>query len=149
MKYLLILLLAFPCFALEDEDDGVGRIKNGFKLTKYLSFQRIPDGQTTDENESVLHSIELPDPSALMVKVTCEARKSDNSKIEGFEKAVLVSRAGGGAVIQGSIANMFSQPASDYNMTYGVNGNNLEVKVTGAAAETVTWRCVKCVQELQ
>ena len=138
-------LLLFICsLALAD-----GYTQNGFAPIDSLEYGKIPDAQTTDATETVIYTMAMPDPATWLVKATCEARKSDGTKREGFVKATIAYRSGGSATLEGSIVNMFAQPGTSYSMTYGVSGNDLQVKVTGAASETVDWRCSYCNQKLE
>ncbi len=143
MKFLLLAFI-FSLPAL-----GVGYTRMGFSPTPNFEFMKVPDSQTTDATETVIHSMTLPDPATWIVKVSCEARKSDGSKREGFIKTALVYRSGGGAVIEGSVVNAFVQSGLDYDMTIGVSSNDFEIKVTGAASDTVDWRCVMEQQKLE
>jgi len=143
----MIKFLLFACLSMNAF--GVGQLWNGFALTEHLSFEKLPDVQTTDATETVMHSIALPDPSTYLVRANCEARKSDGTKREGFIKTVLAYRSGGAAAIEGSIVNDFSQSGTSYAMTYAVSGNDLQVKVTGAASETVDFRCAIQTQKLE
>jgi len=144
MKILVLaLFFSFSSFATR------GFTPDGFMITKDLLFERIADVVTTDATETVIHTKTMPDPSAWMVDVSCEARKSDGTKREGFKKGVLVYRDGGAAVIEGNIVNMFTQPGLDYSMTFGVSGNDFQVKVTGAVGDNVTWRCAFCKLKLE
>ncbi len=114
----------------------------GFSPLDHLFFGKIDDVQTTDATVTVAHALTLPDPATYILTTTCEARKSDGTKREGFKKSVLVYRSGGGAVIEGNTVNNFSQPGLDYDISYGVSSNDVQIKVTGGVAETVDWRCV-------
>lgn len=140
----LILLLLMSSLALAD-----GYTKDGFAPIDSLEFGKIADAQTTDATETVVSAMTMPDPATWLMKVTCEARKSDGTKREGFVKSALVFRSGGGATIEGDVVNNFTQSGVSYAVTIGVSSNDLQVKVTGAASETVDWRCSFTKQSLE
>ena len=142
MKLFIALLFCVHSF-------GVGYTSSGFSPLESLEFDKVPDAQTTDATETTIHTIILPDPATYLIKTTCEARKTDGTKREAYEKTVLVYRSGAGAVIEGSIVVGFSQAGGTYSFTYGVSGNDLQIKVTGVAAETVDWRCALINQKLE
>lgn len=137
----IVLLLAMICLPAIANNVGYTADGTGFMPTDSLEFGKIQDLQTTDATETVAHTKTMPDPATWMVDVTCEARKTDGTKREAFKKSVLIYRSGGAAAIAGSIVNNFSQPGVTYSMTFGVSSNDFQVKVTGAASETVDWRC--------
>lgn len=136
--FLLLILLSINSFGAQPT---VGYTESGFMPIETLEFGKIDDLQTTDATETVIHSKTMPDPSTWMVEVTCEARKSDGTKREAFNKSVLVYRSGAGAIIAGNVVNSFSQPGLTYGVAFGVSTNDFQVKVTGATSETVDWRC--------
>lgn len=144
MRHLnLILIASFFLLGLK----GYG--PKSFAPVDHLLFKQLDDIQTTDATQTVAGTITLNDPSTHIVMLTCEGRKSDGTKREGFRKSVLAYRSGGTATIEGNIVNMFTQPGTSYDITFGVSGNDLQFLVTGAASETVDWRCVYCTQVLE
>jgi hypothetical protein len=154
MRNLILMLIAVPLIAAPQDpittpESNIGFSNGSFAPISSMVFSEIPDIQTTDATETTIHNITMPDPSTYLVKTACEARKSDGTKREAYEKMVLVYRSGGGANIEGSIVTGFSQAGGTYSFTYGVSGNDLEIKVTGAASETVDWRCTVCNQKLE
>jgi hypothetical protein len=144
MKYLIVLIVSTRLFA-----DGLGYTGTGFAPTENFEYSGVSSIQTTDATQTVIHNRAMPDNSAWMIQVGCQGKKTDNSKREGFKKAALLYRAGGGAAVEGNIVNFFEQPAVTYDMTVGVNGNSFEILVTGAASETVAWTCTYCLQKLE
>jgi hypothetical protein len=67
---------------------------------------------------------------------------------ETFKKCASVSRASGTAAINGNVVNMFEQPTPTYAMTIDVSGDAYRVRITGAAADTVSWECIERLEKI-
>ena len=100
--------------------------------------------QTEDEIEIVAYSEILPDEQSWIVRITCQALKSDGAKRSSFEEEVSIFRTGAGnATIAGSITVIHEQAGSPYSIDIGVNSTAYEVLVTGLSSEDVSWDCVR------
>ena len=100
--------------------------------------------QTTDATETVAFSEVLPDEQSWVVRIACQALKTDGAKRSSFENEVSVFRTGAGnATIAGSVTVIHEQAGTPYALDVGVNSSAYEVLVTGLASEDVDWGCIR------
>lgn len=99
--------------------------------------------KTTDATTTTLAFITLADGRAYHITARVVARKSDGTDRAFYWRAVLAFRQGGGAAIQGGIvvnlATVESAGAAGWNFTLDASGNDVRLRVTGAAGTTVYW----------
>lgn len=102
-----------------------------------------PTVQTTDATQTTLYSETLADESAYMVRAYVTGKKNDSTDRAVYGKVACVYRdAGGGATIQGSVGDIFTDIESNasWDVTVTVNTNDVRVSVTGVAATTIDWK---------
>lgn len=105
--------------------------------------------QTTDATETTLWSKTLDDNKAYLLEVRIAARQTDNTNRAAYIRRALIYRAGGGATIQGSVSDELTiESDSNWNATIDVSGNDVRVRVTGAAGTTIDWQCDVWWQEV-
>lgn len=100
---------------------------------------------TSDATQSTLGTITLLDSNVYFIEAHVSGVQSDDTDHGGYHISCLAYRAGGGAVIEGSVGNV--APAVESNAaldcTFTVSGNNVLLSVTGIAAETWRWTATK------
>jgi len=105
--------------------------------------------QTTDDVETTLWSKTLDDNKAYLLEVRIAARQADGANRAAYIRRVLVYRAGGDATIQGSVLDELTvESDSSWNATIDTSGNDVRVRVTGAASTTINWACDVWWQEV-
>jgi len=135
------LLFCLPAFG------ALGHVDGGFAQTEFTFEKSYPSIVTTDATQTVVFTHELPaDGDTWKVTVTCHGSGTDD---ELFDKSVSVERTSGTAAQQGSIVNNFLQPSVNYDMTFDYSGASYRTLVTGAASDTVTWRCIESLRKFQ
>jgi hypothetical protein len=98
----------------------------------------------------VIASIPILDDSAMLIEATAVARRTDAADRAGYSrKAIVYREAGGAATLQGTIDTPLTRESNtQWNVTIGVNGNNAEIRVRGAAASTVNWNVCWVLSEV-
>ena len=118
------------------------------QFTEFYKILQPEPVQTTDATETTFYSETIEDNSVEHVTVTCNGVKSDKSKRETLVEQAVIYRAGGSATVEGSVVVTFDQSTAGYDMDIDVSGNDWRVRVTGAALETVDWKCMIEVRNL-
>lgn len=113
----------------------------GGRLDRSWSQEKRTVLTTTDGITTTLVTVTLDDDAIYVFDLYVIARRTDSSKQAVFHRKVAVFReAGGSATIIGTILTPLTRPVStNYTATFDVTGNDLRVRVTGQAAETVNW----------
>lgn len=126
-------------------DDPIKSIVSQVEIDWFNLFHvRSKQATTTTANATpaVLHSYALPDTKTTDVSVIVTAGSGSNGMTFGLSGAW---RRNGGAPIE------IRPPTVDRSDTTGptwtavlaLNGNNVEVQITGQAATTIAWECVR------
>lgn len=98
--------------------------------------------QTTDGNTATLFSVTVPDGSVLRFKFDVVARKQHATENKSYWNFLFgaVRRNNGSIVFVGTVVSMEDDEGTPgYIATVDVSGNDLRIRVTGAAAENVNW----------
>lgn len=99
-----------------------------------------PETTTTDATVTTAWAFTLTDNTTYTVyaRVTADSSGADSA---GYIRAVTVKRAGAGAVIVGAVTNVHTaEDVAGWDCTFDVSGNDVRLRVTGAAATTITWQ---------
>jgi hypothetical protein len=94
---------------------------------------------TTDDTQTAIWSVTTSTYESYLVEVDVVCR--NNSYEGGFRKIALVYRRGSGPAIRGSVASVFDEDndSGALDATIAINSNDIEVQVTGVAAQTINW----------
>lgn len=127
------------------DNQSTGHETRDFPLTilpKKTDFRHTFDYQTTGGSYTNAAFFDMFDNSAFRMRITVVGKQSDASNRNAYDRTALVYRDGGGATIQGAVADSFSpiESAAAWDATVQVTSNTATVAVLGAAATTVDWR---------
>lgn len=110
-------------------------------------------GATTNGTTLVLHSFALPDATTTVVyaDVTAyEATGTGSPDAAEFQLKGVWRRSGGAPVVVKAAAVVDSNPNANggaWTAVLALNGNAVEVQVTGATGKNISWSCVRQGQE--
>lgn len=98
--------------------------------------------QTTTVTQQAIDSFTLADNSVYHVSAQLAAFENGANRAS-YEIKVMVYRDGGGATLGGGGTTAVHTDESEaaWDATFGVDGNDLTVLVTGEAATTIEWSC--------
>ncbi len=96
---------------------------------------------TSDATVTTAATVTLADNSAVLIVAKIVAMQTDGSQRNVYVRRALVYRDGGGATLQGAVdADLTIESAAAWDCTIDVSGNDARVRVTGAAATSISWR---------
>jgi len=106
--------------------------------------------QTTNNTTTTLLAYTLQTGSTYSIKATIKAREVSGADRALYVKQGLFYREGGGAVQQGTTQDVISDIESNsaWDSTFDVSGNDVRVRVTGAASTTINWHVILEVQRV-
>jgi len=111
--------------------------------TKHDGFRRTSptEAQTTTATPATLTTLTLVDETTYWIRAVVVGVKSDGSARAVYELRAAAYRTGAGsATLQGAVTSVFTQESdSSWDATMDVSGNDVRVRVTGAAATTIEW----------
>jgi hypothetical protein len=104
---------------------------------------------TTDASETTIESRTLTEGKAYIVEahiVACQG--ADLNRAAYVRRACVYRASGGSAALQGSVQDGLTiESESAWDVDIDVNGNDVRVRVTGAAEMTVVWACTLSILE--
>jgi len=95
---------------------------------------------TTDDTPTVVVSAEIPENTEWYVTVTCGGFAPSTGDNAAYRRVATIRRGTGSAEISRIISPVTVETVNDWNAELNVNGNNIEVTVTGDAVDTVNWK---------
>ncbi len=108
-----------------------------------LFIRKSVEVTTSDATVTTIDSITLDDNTVYHAKARVTGIKNDYSQRASYEFDVTAYRAGGNAIIQGTVTSLHSQESdATWDAIFTVNGNDLRVSVTGVVATTIRWTCI-------
>lgn len=128
----------------------VNTIQNSFGLvwnSAYVDYQLVKATlSTTDATPSTLLSYTLASGFTYSVEAKIVARDITGANRAMFIPKALVYREGSGSVIEGGVPyqidNVTSTGANAWVGTIDTSGNDIRVRVTGAASTTINWHVI-------
>lgn len=113
-------------------------------MPKINSFQRVSVAvATTDGTQTTAATFDTSawEDAAFMVQARICARETDDSdEIAGYLLAGAFKLDGGTLSLVGSVSQLFvAESTGGWDATLDANGDNIRVRVTGAAATDVKW----------
>jgi hypothetical protein len=105
---------------------------------------------TSDGAYHVAETIAVPDDTIYLLEVAAVARRTDFPGRGGYlRKAVVYREGGGNATLQGVVNSPFTrETTSAWDVTVDVSGTDIQIKVRGAAGQTVNWRFAYTLEEV-
>lgn len=97
---------------------------------------------TTNATITTLATIALADNTAYYISARIQARRTDAAGRAIYRREVAAYReAAGAAALQGTVGTPFTRESSGlWEATFDVDGgNNVRIRVTGEAAQTINW----------
>jgi len=94
--------------------------------------------ETTDATPASIFSETLGTQTSIKINASILVRT--NSYRGVYELTGHFYRGAGGATLQGALVTIISEDNGSLAATIGVNGNDVEVQVTGVAATTLNWK---------
>jgi hypothetical protein len=145
----------FKGFAVTDnpanDELDIDQSPNADDLSLLLSPERTRRAvlQTADATQQTLLAYTMTDETlAAFDLVVTAARRTNVTKAGRFKRSVVYRRTGGGApTIVGAIETGTDQTTDAWLVTVDVSGNDVRVRVTGAAATGINWSCSLRIQE--
>ena len=145
----------------DEADQFKIRYDNGFKLVKgktgggdstnYELKQATVN--TTDATVTVLQTIAIPTDSVVLIETKVLGRRTGGSAGSVGDCATYVVRArfkdiSGTVTVHDLEQDFISEDQGGWDATLVVNGTNVEVKITGAANNDITWNTTTEIQKL-
>lgn len=113
---------------------------NGFGTNEGIQHNTV---QTTDATVTTAFAKTMGDNTTHTIVATITADQSSGANSAGYVRMATVKRAGGGATLVGTVSTPHTaEDVAGWDATIDVNSNDWRVRVTGAAATTINWRCV-------
>lgn len=107
---------------------------------------------TTGATQGTLLAFTLADGFVYSIKATIKGRKIDGTDRALYVVEALAYRQGGGAVLEGGVPYNYkvveSTGATSWNGDIDVSGNDIRVRVNGAAATTINWNVILEIQRV-
>jgi hypothetical protein len=98
--------------------------------------------QTTDATVTTLFSKTLSDNTLYYFEVSIIGRDAGGTNRAYYQRKLRVHRQGGGGATAGTIQTPVTDESNAaWDATIDVNGNDVRVRVTGAAGVTINWAC--------
>jgi len=126
-------------------EDELELSKWRWNVTKY--FEQTGDDElfivrTEDATVTTLGKITLDDESSYLVEAIVVGKKSDSTDRAAYIRRTLAFRdAGGNATLQGAVSAPETLESNvAWDATLDVSGNDVRIRVTGAAATTIDWK---------
>lgn len=94
---------------------------------------------TTDATVTVVKKITLTDNMVYQIKARVLGWQNNLAQRASYEISGTFYRAGGGATLVGAVTNNVQESNAAWDATLAVNGNDVELRVTGVAAVTIRW----------
>lgn len=130
-----------PSFEVLDAGNGATAVSQ-IRLQRNV-YHDYGSVQTTNATQTTVWTETLDDESSYIIKAYVVGKKNDSTARAVYGKVACVYRdAGGGATIQGSVGDIFSdiESVAGWDATITVSSNAARVSVTGAASTTVDWK---------
>jgi hypothetical protein len=99
--------------------------------------------QTTDNTEPTCGQWTVPDDQLLSVSAYVLCYETDKSNYAVYWRVATVVRSGGGAIVLGPVDTLYTRESSGagpWKATIDTSGNDVRIRVTGAAATTINWK---------
>lgn len=121
-----------------------------FNADKLIETQESELVSTTDATVTTLNLIPLADEHTYHIRTIVIGVKATGSSRASYEVTGTFYRTGAGSATQeGSTTVVHSaEDVAGWDATYDVSGNDVRVRVTGAAATSITWRSSSKVMSL-
>ena len=96
---------------------------------------------TTDATITTIDTVPIPTNEVLMIKAKVVAKKDDFAMKGGAELIGVYANNAGTVTLQGFVNNVHMQIQATWTITLVISGTNVLVRVKGAAATNISWKC--------
>lgn len=115
----------------------------------YLPAERRAAVQTTNETETTLDSFTLAEGKVYLIEASVAAKQGDTNRAIYVRRACVYRPSGGSATLQGAVQDSLTvESNSAWDCTINVSGNDVRVRVTGAASTNINWVCFAKILEV-
>lgn len=114
-------------------------------------FVQTLSGQitTTDNTATAIISFTIPTNSTASIVTNVAAIRDNLAESAGYYRHTVIRRtAAGGLGLIGETDVSDLEDVGGWDLNVVVNGDQIEVRVTGAAGSTITWRAVSKIMSI-
>ena len=99
---------------------------------------------TTDATVTTIDTIEVPTGQAILLNARVISRNDAFDEKGGFDVEAVYCNDTGTVTLQGvAPTNLFKQAQAGWNVTFVISGTNVLIRVKGAAATNIDWKCAR------
>ena len=102
---------------------------------------------TTNATVTTIDTVPVSVNKGLLIKAKVIGIKDDFTEKGGFEVQAAYANNAGTVTLQG-ITNIFKQAQAGWAVTFVISGTNVLIRVTGAAATNISWKCIRTTVEV-
>ena len=103
---------------------------------------------TTNATITTIDTVPIPTDKALLLEVAVVGIKDDQTEKGGAIANAMYANNSGTVTRQGAVTYPFSQLQAGWEVTFLISGTNVLVRVKGAAATNVSWKCSRVTLEV-
>ena len=96
---------------------------------------------TTGATTTTIDTIPIITNSGLLIQAKVVGIKDDHAMKGGFKLIGMFANDSGTVTRQGFVGNVFAQTEAGWIVTMVVSGTNVLIRVKGAAATNISWKC--------
>jgi len=97
---------------------------------------------TTNANVTTIATIAVPTGKAILLNARVISRKDDFAQKGGFDVEATYCNNAGTVTLQGATpTNLYKQAQAGWEVTFVISTTNVLIRVKGAAATNVSWKC--------
>lgn len=96
---------------------------------------------TTTAVIQTIDTVPIPLNGANLIKAEVVAIKDDFAQKGGFKVIAIYANNAGTVTLQGPVVYLHSQAQAGWEVTFAISGTNVLIRVKGAAATNISWKC--------
>ena len=96
---------------------------------------------TTNATVTLIDTVPIPTDKVVKIIADVVAKKDDLTEQGGFVKQAQFANNSGTVTKQGATGSLFHEAQAGWNVTFVISGTDVLIKVTGAAATNIDWKC--------
>lgn len=98
---------------------------------------------TTNATVTTIDTVSIPTDQMVMLVAKLVAKKDDITSNGYYDMIAGYANNSGTVAIQGAVNYQDRQTPAGWNVTFVISGTNVLIRVRGAAATNVSWRCAR------
>ncbi|NHZ84276.1 MAG: hypothetical protein GWP19_00155 [Planctomycetia bacterium] len=103
---------------------------------------------TTTAAIQTIDTVPIPTDKAVKITADVVAKKDDITEQGGFVKQAQFANNSGTVTKQGATGSLFHEAQAGWDVTFVISGTDVLIKVTGAAATNIDWKCSRITLEV-